>query len=554
MRITKRAALQLVVLILTLTASLHAEIGGGIAGTVTDRATGEPLYGANIAIVGTMRGASTNELGQYSIIALPPGMYDIQITYLGYRAVVVSEVRVHISQTARVDIELDEEAIFLDEVTVTVERLTIRPDVATSEVSLSRSDIDAGFGGPVPFFGKQLGDMRFYVTYRGTREMLLFPLTRPDYRDYDVSFRVNSDITPDMKLRLSGLIGKQFTMRHNWDATGFDNTGNYFYPRFPTQVAGVISSIGSYHDWLPMFSDFSFSLADIGHQSIALKFSHFLSTSTFYEISVDQFQRYYYTRQPAIETGEPPRIDGVDDDHCWQNVSWQPIAQVWIPYGTEVDSHDFSGRYKVVWSSENNLLYFLVEVTDNVFVDGFIPGVTADIYNYDIIEVFIDEDASGGLHVFDGEGETALEWGGNAENAFAYHIYADYPDEGTVTTEFYAGDLAGTGWDDVIQIDYTSHIPEFALRRTGNTAVWEFSLIVYDDTYDHHNPEESRSRLYAGKEMGLSLAYCDNDDPYEEPKTRDKFFGSVWVPAEAYNHHWIDADYFGRVRLVADEE
>jgi hypothetical protein len=123
-----------------------------------------------------------------------------------------------------------------------------------------------------------------------------------------------------------------------------------------------------------------------------------------------------------------------------------------------------------------------------------------------------------------------------------------------VTTEFYAGDLAGTGWDDVIQIDYTSHIYEFVLLGTGNSAVWEFSLIVYDDTYDHYNPEESRSRLYARKEMGLSLAYCDNDDPYKEPKTRDKFFGSVWVPAEAYNHHWIDADYFGRVKLVAYEE
>jgi hypothetical protein len=270
----------------------------------------------------------------------------------------------------------------------------------------------------------------------------------------------------------------------------------------------------------------------------------------------DEFPKMYVQDDPILapDITTLPIIDGTGDDLCWRNVPWQSIAQVWIPYGAEVDSNEFLGKYKVAWSSQTNLLYFLVEVTDNVFVDGFIPGVTADIYNYDIIEVFIDEDASGGLHVFDGEDDTALEWGTNAQNAFAYHIYAEFPHEGEVTTEFYVGDLAGTSWETVIQADYTAHFPEFALRRSGNTAVWEFSLIVYDDTYDDDNKEESRVRLYAGKEMGLSLAYCDNDDPDEEPKTRDKFFGSVWVPEEAYNHHWINADYFGRVRLVERDE
>jgi hypothetical protein len=255
---------------------------------------------------------------------------------------------------------------------------------------------------------------------------------------------------------------------------------------------------------------------------------------------------------PAILT--VPLIDGIGDETAWQGIPWQPIAQTWIPYGELIDSSVFSGRYKVAWSPESNLLYFLVEVTDAVFVDGFIPGKTADIYNYDIIEVFIDEDASGGLHVFDGDGDVALQWGTNAQNAFAYHIYAEFPEPGGVMTDFYVGDLAGTSWDDVVHADYSSHFPEFALRRTGYyTAVWEFSLKVYNDTYDTADPEASRVQLYEGKEMGLSLAYCDNDDADEEPKRRDRFIGSVHVPAEAYNHHWINADYFGKVRLVSEQ-
>ena len=52
--------------------------------------------------------------------------------------------------------------------------------------------------------------------------------------------------------------------------------------------------------------------------------------------------------------------------------------------------------------------------------------------------------------------------------------------------------------------------------------------------------------------MGLSLAYCDNDDPDENPKKRDNFFGSVWVPETANNDHWKDADGYGTIMLISE--
>jgi hypothetical protein len=246
----------------------------------------------------------------------------------------------------------------------------------------------------------------------------------------------------------------------------------------------------------------------------------------------------------------PPLVDGKGDDKCWRNVSWQSIGQVWIPYGAQVDSEDYSGRYKVVWSSTTNLLYFLIEIHDNVFVDGYAPGVTADIYNFDIVEVFIDEDASGGPHVFDGTGDVGREWGTNAANAFAYHIYAAFPQEGGVTTDPYVGDMGGTNWSDVGTYNDASHFPDFALRKTGNTAAWEFSLIVYDDRYTESNKNAARVKLAPGKVMGLSVAYCDNDHPEKNPKVRDYMFGSVAEPSPG-NLHWRNADYFGLVKLVS---
>ncbi len=237
-----------------------------------------------------------------------------------------------------------------------------------------------------------------------------------------------------------------------------------------------------------------------------------------------------------------PIIDGSSGDACWQTVNWQTIDQVWIPYGGSVSSDDYEGSYKVIWSSVQNLLYFLIEVHDDVGVDGFKPdGSTADVYNYDIAEVFIDEDRSGGDHIFD-------QGGTNAENAFSYHIYADFPEDGQVTTEHFVGDLAGTSWS---HVNYAAHLPDFALRKDGDQYVREFSLKVYDDTYVNSDPEASRVQLAAGKLMGLSLAICENDDPDENPKTRDNFFGSVWVTAARYNSHWENADDYGPVLLVS---
>lgn len=268
------------------------------------------------------------------------------------------------------------------------------------------------------------------------------------------------------------------------------------------------------------------------------------SSNIFAEIAQDDTVR-------VVEVQSVPLIDGYGNDTCWQNTNWQAIDQVWINYGESMDSSDFTGHYKILWSSSANLLYFLVEVTDDVFIDGW-PTVAGDYYHFDIIEVFIDQDKSGGLHVFDGTGSTGAEWGTNAENAFSYHVNIDLPDSGEASTQCVVNDHAGTDWGAGKEApNYASHFPEIALREIDGKYYWEFSLIVYNDSYDHNNPEAARVNLQTGDIIGLTLAYCDNDGLEENPKERDNFIGSVWVPEEASNNHWINADGFGTLLLVS---
>ena len=234
------------------------------------------------------------------------------------------------------------------------------------------------------------------------------------------------------------------------------------------------------------------------------------------------------------EIAVPPVFDGIGNDNCWQDIPWQVIDQVWIPWGTTMDPDDFSGRYKVVWSSQTNLLYFLLEITDDVESDAYQhDGSTAAIYNFDMFEVFIDEDKSGGPHVFS-----------TPENAFAYHIFTAFPASGQTNTEFICDDMGS---------DYRSHFPAFILRKEGLVATWEFSLIVYNDTYSPENEEAARSMLAGDKIIGLSIAYNDDDEPEVDPALteRDNFIGSVAVSEEAYNDHWMNADDFGTLKLVS---
>jgi len=255
-----------------------------------------------------------------------------------------------------------------------------------------------------------------------------------------------------------------------------------------------------------------------------------------------------------------PEIDGSADDAAWQKAQWISIDQVWMPWKGTITESDFSGQYKVLWSEKTNLLYFVAEITDDVFRDGYVYSQkNANYSDYDIFEIFIDPDNSGGLHVFDGVCDDAKNpacWGLNAENAFTYHINVNAPADGEVTSSKSAEDLSGTDWDHAQIENYASHLPDFAFRKKGNVYTYEFSLKVYKDTYNPKNPsEDDRDKLVEGKIIGLATAYCDDDHPTGTAK-RDNFIGSTPGNDKAldndgnFNQTWMNSSYYGVAKLV----
>ncbi|MFH1196217.1 MAG: carboxypeptidase-like regulatory domain-containing protein [bacterium] len=489
-------ALSMIIILLKVS-MIFAGTTGKIAGRVTDRDTGEPLFGVNVIVLGTNLGAATDFDGYYAILNVPPGVQKLSVSMIGYSTVIVNEVRVRIDETSPVDVQLVSQAFETGSITVVAERNLIKQDVSTSvtavqpdeiqslpvasinevislqagvedgliirggksdgvlfqmdgatmrdprnnkpissialssiqEVSIERGgfnaeygqvrsgiinivsregsttnyygaiqtryspatpkhygisvydpnsmwnrpyldpevcwtgtesgawniyeqrqypkfegwnsvseglltdddptndlspsaaqkvwmyerrrrpaiepdySVDASFGGPVPIIGKDLGKLRFFSSFRLEKEMLLIPLSRPDYKEYTFSFKINSDVNESSKLQLIANMGKTFNVAMNRDDVqfasptwGINGLGQQYwsptnYIRTPYQIAEVTNEQRPSR----IFCDSWYSQAEVNHFTLSGKYTSFINSSTYYEVSFEHVGRQYET-------------------------------------------------------------------------------------------------------------------------------------------------------------------------------------------------------------------------------------------------------------------
>jgi len=79
-----------VILWLFLPSLLIGQQKGDLQGTIRDGETGRPLSGANIILVGTPYGTSSDEGGDFQIIGVPEGTYALKVSFVGYEKKKVS--------------------------------------------------------------------------------------------------------------------------------------------------------------------------------------------------------------------------------------------------------------------------------------------------------------------------------------------------------------------------------------------------------------------------------------------------------------------------------
>lgn len=130
-------------LMLLLPLFIYAGTTGKLAGTIKNAQTGEPLVGANVIIEGTNFGAATNVNGEYVILNISPGRYDVKFSFIGYETVVVQSVAIIVDQTTLLPVELNSQTIQVDEIVVTARTPLVQKDVTSSISVITREEIDA---------------------------------------------------------------------------------------------------------------------------------------------------------------------------------------------------------------------------------------------------------------------------------------------------------------------------------------------------------------------------------------------------------------------------
>lgn len=130
-----------VILAVLVVSSALAGTTGKIAGRVVDRDSGEPLPGVSVLIKGSATGAATNIQGEFFIINVPPGTYDLRATLVGYGPVEVQNIKVSVDLTTTADFELSTETIDMGTITVEAERPLIEKDVTSSRTTIAPTQI-----------------------------------------------------------------------------------------------------------------------------------------------------------------------------------------------------------------------------------------------------------------------------------------------------------------------------------------------------------------------------------------------------------------------------
>ncbi|MDZ7264450.1 MAG: TonB-dependent receptor, partial [candidate division KSB1 bacterium] len=111
-------------------------IAGGITGRIQDRQTHQPLPGANIQVLGTLRGASSDEQGNFQIENLPPGRYSIRVSMIGYRHQTLEKIVVEDNRMTFIAIELIESPIEFEPIVVSAGKIEQRLDQAPVSMSV----------------------------------------------------------------------------------------------------------------------------------------------------------------------------------------------------------------------------------------------------------------------------------------------------------------------------------------------------------------------------------------------------------------------------------
>jgi hypothetical protein len=103
----KNIIITVIILLMQITTTIAQH--GEIRGKVTDKISGEPMIGATVSYTqeGTLKGAVTDENGEYILKPLPAGSYELTFSFVTYKPVTIEDILVNSQKATYIDVAME---------------------------------------------------------------------------------------------------------------------------------------------------------------------------------------------------------------------------------------------------------------------------------------------------------------------------------------------------------------------------------------------------------------------------------------------------------------
>ena len=126
-----------------LSSFIFSQSSGKLTGKISDASTGEPVAFANVILEGTNYGSASDADGDYLIVNVPPGTYNIIVSYIGYIKIITQNVIVHTDLTTTLDFVLTPTSISLEqEIVIIAKTPLIKKDLTSTESRVTAEEIE----------------------------------------------------------------------------------------------------------------------------------------------------------------------------------------------------------------------------------------------------------------------------------------------------------------------------------------------------------------------------------------------------------------------------
>lgn len=120
---------------------------GIIKGRITDRYSNDPIIGANVILRNTSLGTITDVDGNFEFVEISPGIYGIEISYLGYESLIYNEIEVQAAKPTIINGAMVESTEVIEEVVVKASNFRKTNESPLSLRNIGVSEIKRNPGG-----------------------------------------------------------------------------------------------------------------------------------------------------------------------------------------------------------------------------------------------------------------------------------------------------------------------------------------------------------------------------------------------------------------------